>query len=286
MLIGKDIITVIRGVVSIITSIMLIIVGNSESNLPSPTGAEVVSKQTYVLLDEKVSSQGVTNDGEYFYFSSKRHLGKADMETGEMVNYNFYAIPEILQEKGCNHIGGLSYYNGIIYAAIEDGPDYNNSFIALYNAETLCFTGKYYEVPHELHLAGVPWCAVDAANNRIYTAEWDDTTVINVFNLETFELEGFIELKNPEEVVRIQGAELCTTDGKLYLSSDVETDEKPILAVDLETGEVTKAFSRNIGVGFEAEDITVAYTEDGPVFYVLDIGVERDSTNLTGYKMK
>lgn len=286
MLLGKDIITVIRGVVSIITSIMLIIVGNTENNLPSPSKAEVVSKQTYVLLDKEVSSQGVTNDGEYFYFSSKRHLGKADMETGEMVNMNLYAIPEILKDKGCNHIGGLSYYNGIIYAAIEDGPDYNNSFIALYNAETLCFTGKYYEVPHELHLAGVPWCAVDAANNCIYTAEWDDTAVINVFNLETFELEHLIELKNPEEVIRIQGAEVCTTDGKLYLSSDVETDEKPILSVDLETGEVTKVFSRNVGAGHEAEDLTIAYTEDGPVFYVLDIGIERDSTSLTGYKLK
>lgn len=286
MFLGKDILTVIRGVISIITTIMLVIVGNSESNLPSPAGAEIVSKQTYVLIDEDVSSQGVTNDGEYFYFSSKKHLGKADMETGEMVTMNLYAIPQILQDKGCNHIGGLSYHNGIIYAAIEDGPDYNNSFIALYNAETLCYTGKYYEVPHELHLDGVPWCAVDAGRNCIYTAEWENTTRINVFNLETLEFERFIELKNPEEVIRIQGAEYCETDGKLYLSSDVETDEKPILAVDLETGEVTKAFSRNIGVGFEAEDITVAYTDDGPVFYVLDRGVNRDSSNLTGYKMK
>ena len=269
-------------VVSCIAAIMLLIVGADEINMPAPDGAEVVAKNTYVLLDRNVSSQGVTNDGEYFYFSGNHDLGKASMETGEMVRVSFYAIPDELEEKGCNHIGGLSYYNGMIYAAVEDGPDYNNSFIVLYDAETLKFTGTYYELPHELHLEGVPWCAVDVERNVLYTAEWSNATVLNVFNLDDMSLVKTIPLSEP--IDRIQGAELY--GDKLYMSCDEENDLKRILTVDVETGVVETAFTRNIGSQFEAEDMTVFEGEDGkPVFCVLDRGERRESTNLTFYSL-
>lgn len=269
-------------VVSCIAAIMLLIVGADEINMPAPDGAEVVAKNTYVLLDRNVSSQGVTNDGEYFYFSGNHDLGKASMETGEMVRVSFYAIPDELEEKGCNHIGGLSYYNGMIYAAVEDGPDYNNSFIVLYDAETLKYTGTYYELPHELHLEGVPWCAVDVERNVLYTAEWSNATVLNVFNLDDMSLVKTIPLSEP--IDRIQGAELY--GDKLYMSCDEENDLKRILTVDVETGVVETAFTRNIGSQFEAEDMTVFEGEDGkPVFCVLDRGERRESTNLTFYSL-
>ncbi len=122
---------VFKKIISLIAAIMLMIVGFDERNLPSPDGAEIIDKNTYVLFDYQVSSQGVTNDGEHFYFSGNEHLGKADMQSGEIFLINTNAIPEELQAKGCNHIGGLSYYNGYVYAAVEDGPDYLNSFIVL-----------------------------------------------------------------------------------------------------------------------------------------------------------
>lgn len=281
MVIAKELMTVIKALVSVVTAVMLLMVHVNESNLPSPDGAEVISKNTYVLLDEDVTTQGVTNDGEYFYFSGKHHLGKADMKTGDMITVNLYAIPDVLSARGCNHIGGLSWYNGYIYAAVEDGPDYRYPYIVVYDAETLEFTGEYHKLPQELHTAGVPWCAVDGENNRIYTAEWNNAEVINYFDLTTFEYEGHIKLSR--SVDQIQGAELY--NGKLYLSCDEQTDEKPILAVDLETGVVETAFSRNVGTAFEAEDVTIAVDEEGFVFYVLDRGAERNSTNLTGYRM-
>lgn len=281
MILNKCVLCLTKAVTAVASAPMKLIVSADEKNLPKPDGAEVCRKTRYVLLDREVSCQGVTNDGKYFYLSGNRHLGKACIKTGKTVRMNLHAIPEELQERNCNHIGGLSYYNGCIYAAIEDGPDYLNSFIAVYDARTLEFTGKYYELPHELHLAGVPWCAVDVENNCIYTAEWDDAAILNVFDLDELTLVKTIPLSEP--IDRIQGAELY--GGKLYLSCDEENDKKRILSLDVKTGEVETAFTRNIGNQFEAEDITVTVDEQGPVFYVLDRGERDNSTSLTGYRI-
>ncbi len=273
---------IFKKIICCISAIMLMVVGADEKNLPSPDGAEIIAKNTYVLYDYHMSSQGVTNDGEYFYFSGNKNLGKADMETGEIFRITTNAIPEVLKEKGCNHIGGLSYYNGYVYAAIEDGPDYLNSFIALYDAETLKFTGIYYELPHELHIEGVPWCAIDAEKNYLYTAEWTNATVLNVFSLDDMSLVKTIELSEP--IDRIQGAEMF--DGKLYMSCDEENDMKRVFSLDVETGKVEPVFARNIGTAFEAEGMTVYADENSePVFCVLDRGERRASTNLTLYKL-
>ena len=273
---------IFKKLICLISAIMLMVVGADEKNIPAPDGAEIITKNTYVLYDYQVSSQGVTNDGEYFYFSGNKNLGKADMESGEIFLINANPIPEELQDKGCNHIGGLSYYNGYIYAAVEDGPDYLNSFIVLYDAETLEFTGTYYELPHELHIEGVPWCAVDVERNYLYTAEWSNATVLNVFSLDDMSLVKTVPLSEP--IDRIQGAEMF--NGKLYMSCDELNDMKRIFTLDVETGEVEVCFTRNIGEVFEAEGLTVFADENGdPVICVLDRGERRKSTNLTFYKL-
>lgn len=273
---------IFKKLICLISVIMLTVVGADEKNMPSPDGAEIIAKNTYVLTDYQMASQGVTNDGEYFYFSANKNLGKADMETGEIFLINADAIPEELQDKGCNHIGGLSYYNGYVYAAVEDGPDYLNSFIVLYDAETLEFSGTYYELPHELHIEGVPWCAVDVERNYLYTAEWTNATVLNVFSLDDMSLVKTIPLSEP--IDRIQGAEMF--DGKLYMSCDELNDMKRIFTLDVETGEVEVCFTRNIGEVFEAEGLTVFADENGePIICVLDRGERRKSSNLTFYKL-
>ena len=273
---------IFKKIICCIAAIVLSVIAADEKNMPAPDGAEIIAKETYVLYDYQVTSQGVTNDGENFYFSANKNLGKADMESGDVSLIAIDAIPEALKEKGCNHIGGLSYYNGYVYAAIEDGPDYLNSFIALYDAETLKFTGIFYELPHELHIEGVPWCAIDVERNCLYTAEWSDAKVLNVFNLDDMSLVKTITLS--ESVDRIQGAEMF--DGKLYMSCDEENDLKRILSIDVETGKVETVFARNVGKGFEAEGMTIYADENGePVFCVLDRGERRISSNLTQYKL-
>lgn len=279
MIYGKNYV-IFKKIVSLIAAIMLLIVGLDERNLPSPEGAEIIAKNTYVLFDYQVSSQGVTNDGKYFYFSGNEDLGKADMESGEISLISTDAIPEALKEKGCNHIGGLSYYNGYVYAAVEDGPDYLNSFIVLYDADTLEFSGTYYELPHELHLEGVPWCAVDVERNYLYTAEWSNATVLNVFSLDDMSLVKTVPLSAP--IDRIQGAEMF--GDKLYMSCDEENNMKRVFTLNVVTGEVKECFKRNIGTVFEAEGLTVFADENGePVICVLDRGERRASTNLTFY---
>ena len=271
---------IFKKLISLISAVMLMVVGADEKDLPSPDGAEIIGKNTYVLFDYQVTSQGVTNDGEYFYFSGNEHLGKADMESGEISLISIDAIPDELKDKGCNHIGGLSYYNGYVYAAVEDGPDYLNSFIVLYDADTLEYSGKYYALPHELHIEGVPWCAVDVERNYLYTAEWTNATVLNVFSLDDMSLVKTVALSEP--IDRIQGAEMF--GGKLYMSCDEENDMKRIFTLDVETGEVAVSFVRNIGKGFEAEGLTVFADEKGePVICVLDRGERRKSSNLTFY---
>lgn len=273
---------IFKKAITLITAIMLLVVSANEKDLPLPDGAEIMAKNTYVLYDYHMSSQGVTNDGEYFYFSGTKNLGKACMESGEIFLINTDPIPDELKEKGCNHIGGLSYYNGYVYAAVEDGPDYLNSFIVLYDSETLEFSGTYYALPHDLHLEGVPWCAVDVERNYIYTAEWTNATVLNVFSLDDMSLVKTVPLS--ETIDRIQGAEYF--DGKLYMSCDEENDMKRIFTLDVETGKVEVCFTRNIGKGFEAEGLTVFTDESGElVISVLDRGERRNSSNLTSYKL-
>ena len=273
---------IFKKLICLISAIMLTVVGADEKDLPAPDGAEILAKNTYVLVDYQATSQGVTNDGEFFYFSGNEMLGKADMESGEIFLINTNPIPKELKDKGCNHIGGLSCYNGYIYAAVEDGPDYLNSFIVLYDAETLEFSGTYYELPHELHIEGVPWCAVDIERNYLYTAEWSNATVLNVFSLDDMNLVKTIPLSEP--IDRIQGSEMF--DGKLYMSCDELNDMKRIFTLDVETGKVEVCFTRNIGEAFEAEGLTVFADENGdPVICVLDRGERRKSANLTFYKL-
>ena len=86
LILPQYIMSLIKKVTALVAAVILMIVGFDEINMPDPDGAEIVGKTRYVLLDAKVTSQGVTNDGEYYYFSGNKHLGKADIETGEILN--------------------------------------------------------------------------------------------------------------------------------------------------------------------------------------------------------
>ena len=128
----------------------------------------------------------------------------------------------------------------------------------------------------------MPWCAIDAKRNFLYTAEWSNATVLNVFSLDDLSLVRTVPLSQP--IDRIQGAEMF--DDKLYMSCDEENDMKRIFTLDVESGEVEDCFARNVGKGFEAEGITVFADENGaPVICVLDRGERRVSANLTFYNI-
>ena len=78
------------------------------------------NKTNVVGIGAYFRSQGITSDGDTFWFSSKTTLIRTMGNYRTVVNANYSAIPEELSELGIKHIGGLSYYNGYIYAGLED----------------------------------------------------------------------------------------------------------------------------------------------------------------------
>ncbi len=244
------------------------------------------SENSVVGLETLTRSQDVTTDGEYYYFSGKHALEKVNLDCDEIVALNYEAIDDELKEKyNSQHIGGISYYDGIIYAALEDSKEWKHPIIALYNAETLEYTGVCYELPTELQTRGVPWVAVDGENGFAYTGDSRNYTEIYKFSLSDF---SFIEkITLSEEVVKIQGGEIA--DGKLYAGTNDMT--RAVFTIDLENGNVTKLFDRIMyeyqlidNFGGEGEGLTLLEADDGTYIHTLQLGALFIDSSLRHYK--
>ena len=237
-------------------------------------------------LEALARSQDVTTDGEYFYFSGKHTLQKVNLACDEIIALNYNAITDELSEKyNSQHIGGISYYNGIIYAALEDSKVWEHPVIALYDAETLEYTGVCYELPTELQTRGVPWVVVDGENGVAYTGDSRNYTEIYKFSLADFTYLEAITLS--EEVQKIQGGEIA--DGVLYAGTNDMT--RAVFTIDLGSGEVTKLFDRIMyeyklidNFGGEGEGLTVLPMEDGTYIHTLQLGALFIDSSLRHYK--
>jgi hypothetical protein len=239
--------------------------------------ANLVSTDTFILDNALIMGQGITTDGEYYYTSGTitavniTALGKFTVDGMKFVDKNINPLPDVCEKRGNNHIGGISYYNGRIYAPVE-GEDGVPACIVVFDAETLEATGEVYDLPADAFPDGVPWCAVDGETGYLYASKWKDTKSIYVYDVndgmkfvKELKLTGFSPIK------RIQGGEFF--DGTLYLSQDTNNNGKirNILSVDIETGEVAVVAERNIGSEkYEAEGMTFTRSEDGVVMHVLD----------------
>lgn len=244
-------------------------------------GANTVTKEVEFVKEEKMvldaamyAGQGITTDGEYYYTSGSltafgvAGLAKWDAETFERVDVNEKAIPQnFIDEFDSDHVGGISYYDGKIYAAVENSSE-DVSFVMTYDAETLDYI-EAFSMPVEYLPDGIPWCAVDAANGYLYCSPFNDVEYIIACDLETMEFSHVIELST--KITRIQGGEVY--DGILYLSYDAEGSNKDkIITVDISTGEATTLCTRTLPslAGNEAEGLTVYPMEDGSLIHVLD----------------
>ncbi len=244
------------------------------------------SENAVVGLETLTRSQDVTTDGEYFYFSGKHALEKVNLDCTEIIALNSEAITDELAEKyNSQHIGGISYYNGIIYAALEDSKQWNHPVIALYDAETLEYTGVCYELSTELHTRGVPWVTVDGENGVAYTGDSRNYTEIYKFSLGDFTYIETITLS--EEVQKIQGCEIA--DGILYAGTNDMT--RAVFTVDLASGEVTKLFDRIMyeyklidNFGGEGEGLTILPMADGTYIHTLQLGALFIDSSLRHYK--
>ena len=233
---------------------------------PPETQAPAVAYQNFGLFEAIPRYQGLTTDGESWYYSWNYGLQRTDLNH-KIVASHFIAIPLQFLLEGSNHIGGISYYDGKLYCPLEDGSGYLKPYILIYDAKTLKYTGEYYLLPQELHVDGVPWVAVDGPRGVAYTAEWWGAEVLNVFSLEDFSLVRTVPLTVPLD--RIQDAEVY--EGVLYCGTDIK-DSHAIFAVNPETGEVTKVFDRNLDNNVEAEGFTVWPMPDGSFFHCNETG--------------
>lgn len=150
---------IIRDIVALVSAVLIFIAQLHE--VPPKDGfLEFVTTDTYTLSDALSRAQGVTTDGEYFYFSWNFGLLKTELDGRTTVVRNTFAIPPSLIAKGCKHIGGITYYNGMIYAPVEDSKVFENLYIMRFDALTLKLI-DFFALPLEHHENGVPWCVAD-----------------------------------------------------------------------------------------------------------------------------
>ena len=239
--------------------------------------AELVDTDTFVFDQALIMGQGITTDGEYFYTSGTitaldiTALAKYTVEDMSFVESKLNPLPDACKDRGNNHIGGISYYNGKIYASVEGG-DVVPACIVVFDCETLEPTGEVYDLPGEFFTDGVPWCAVDKETGLLYASEWSEVTSVFVFDVnDSMSLVREISLTGIGMLDRIQGGEFY--NGELYFSHDVhgKGNIKNIMKLDVETGEVSVVAERNVGSdNIEAEGLTFVETADGAQMHVLD----------------
>ncbi len=229
-------------------------------------------------------SQGVTNDGESWFFSGKNILLKQNIKTGVIEKVNMKPFRG-LEELGVKHMGGISYYDGMIYVAMEDSKVWNSPTVAVFDAETLKFTGKYVVFDTEILFRGCPWVCCDAERKCIYVGNSKKATEIYSYDIDTFEFIKAIPLES--EVKAIQGAEMYR--GEMIAATNDST--RAVYSVNVETGTYEKLFDRIMyqpklidNFGGEGEGITVLEMEDGTVFHALNLGTLFIDSNLRHYK--
>ncbi len=261
----------------VLTLPLLLITLLTSPKAVSTDTAELISKDTFVFDKALIMGQGITTDGEYYYTSGSitalnlTALAKFDCKDVELVKQHINPLPKECSDRGNNHIGGISYYDGKIYAPVEGGDEVY-ACIVVFDAQTLEPTGEIYDLPNEIYTDGVPWCAVDPDTGYLYASKWTDIETVYAYDTaDSMKLVKEIDLTGIETIHRIQGGEFYK--GTLYLSNDTEDNGnfKNILSVDVETGEVAVAAVRDVGgKNVEAEGMTFLETEDGAVMHVLD----------------
>lgn len=267
---------IIRKIWSVITLPLLLITLITSPVAKSTESAELISKNVFVFEKALLMGQGIATDGEYYYTSGSisalnlTALAKFTFDDMELVDSHVNPLPEKCSDRGNNHIGGISVYNGKIYASVEDGDDYNYPCIVVFDCKTLEPTGEIYELPAEIYDDGVPWCAVEPESGYLYASKWTDINSIYVYDINA-SMAFVREIPLSETIHRIQGGEFYK--GTLYLSNDIEDNGtfKNILAVNTENGAVSIAAVRDVGGdNVEAEGLTFWESEDGSVMHVLD----------------
>ena len=269
---------IIRKIWYVLTLPLLLITMLTTPAASSTDSAQLVSENTFVFEKALLMGQGITTDGEYYYTSGAlaaidlTALAKFTFDDMEIVKSRINPLPSECSKRGDDHIGGISQYNGKIYASVEDSDEYIYPCIVVFDCDTLKATGEVYNLPADIYDDGVPWCAVDPETGYLYASKWSEAKTIYAYDINnSMNLVKEIPLTGLGVIDRIQGGEFC--NGTLYLSNDIKGNGnfKNILSVDVETGEVKLVAQRDVGGdNVEAEGLTFRKDENGAVMHVLD----------------
>lgn len=224
-------------------------------------------KTNVVGIGAYFHSQGMATDGETLYFSSKTTVIRTEADAKTLINANYFAIPDELKDLGIAHIGGMSFYNGKIYAGLEDSKVWDYPIVGVYDAETLELV-EYYILDAEVITRGLPWVAVNPENGYLYCMDHSkQPTKILVY--DTADKMAFVEEVALSEVVpSIQGAEFY--NGTLYAATNDET--QAIYKINTSDGKVEKYLDRNLTAASEGEGMTVMMKDGKPVIVAMDMG--------------
>ncbi len=224
-------------------------------------------KTNVVGIGAYFRSQGITTDGETLYFSSKTTLIRTENDARTLVNANYFAIPDELKDLGIAHIGGLSYYNGFIYAGLEDSKVWDYPIVGVFDANTLELV-EYYIMDAEVITRGLPWVCVDGETGYLYCTDHSkNPTKLLVYDTAN-KMKLVREVALQESPYAIQGAEVY--NGAIYAATNDDT--QAIYKINPETGAVEKVLDRNLTSGSEGEGMTFMIKDGVPVIVAMDMG--------------
>ncbi|MBQ4626529.1 MAG: hypothetical protein IJB45_04675 [Clostridia bacterium] len=224
-------------------------------------------KTNIVGIGAYFHSQGITSDGETLYFSSKTTLIRTEDDAKTLINANYFAIPDELKDLGIAHIGGLSYYNGYIYAGLEDSKVWDYPIVGIYDAESLELV-DYYILDAETITRGLPWVCVNPDNGYLYCTDHSKNPT-KLLDYDTANEMSFVkEVALEESPYAIQGAEFF--GGTLYAATNDDT--QAIYAINPDSGEVEKILDRNLTSGSEGEGMTFLTKHNKTVLVAMDMG--------------
>jgi hypothetical protein len=243
--------------------------GSAQVSTWKETGA-----QHFSLFQSLHQSQGVVTDQKgNVWYSSNYTLTRCQTWTQCTRVSNDDAIPQDIKALGGDHIGDIDYANGFIYAPIEDGDGFKMPFVGIYQSEDLQFV-KSIALSSQWQPDGVPWIAVDSANQALVTSQYERVKSINFYELSSG--RPLRQLSLSTELSSVQGGKVWKNH--LYLTANNTGEGFAVYDVDLSSGTVQKLFKIN-GELSEVEGLTpVVNAGNNSVdeFYIL---------GLTGKKM-
>ena len=273
----------------------LALAASAAALLASPFAADAadttwtqVGANVFTLPDGIYRSQGMTTDGTSDYFSWQFGLEKTDLNYNETARNSSVSlttgqvasgIPTSLSSLGYDHIGDIDVANGIIYASLDNSqttPSYSQPAIALYNANTLQYTGTFFTLspPDGTHDIA-SWVAVNASAGLAYGMAYDNATEMAVYNLSDFSFVKYIQLS--QSLDQVQGGKIF--GDWMYMSSN--DPSRSVYRTNLITGQVQDLFSVAQPFDQEVEGLSVTADANGdPEVNVLVVNDPLNNGNI------